>query len=45
MRLERGRGPVTLPGMTQRSLFRYFCTSPEIVRLLVMLYARLPLSR
>jgi hypothetical protein len=29
--------------MTQRSLFRYFKTSPEIIRLAVMLYDRYPL--
>lgn len=31
--------------MTQRSLFRYFKTSPEIVRLAVMLYFRFPQYR
>lgn len=30
--------------MTQRSPFRYFKTSPEIIRLAVMLYVRCPLS-
>jgi putative transposase len=30
--------------MTQRSPFRYFTTSPEIIRLEVMLYIRFPLS-
>ncbi len=30
--------------MTQRSPFRYFKTSPEIVRLAVIIYVRLPLS-
>jgi putative transposase len=30
--------------MTQRSPFRYFRTSPEIIRLAVMLYIRFPLS-
>ena len=30
--------------MTKRSLFRYFKTSPEIIRLAVMLYVRFPLS-
>ena len=44
MQLERGRGPATLPGMTQRSPFRYFRTSPEIIRLAVMMYVRFPLS-
>jgi putative transposase len=29
--------------MTKRSPFRYFRTSPEIIRLTVMLYARFPL--
>jgi putative transposase len=28
--------------MTQRSPFRYFKTSPEIIRLAVMLYVRYP---
>jgi hypothetical protein len=30
--------------MTQRSPFRYFKTSPEIIRLAVMMYIRFPLS-
>ena len=30
--------------MTQRSPFRYFKTSPEVIRLAVMLYIRFPLS-
>ena len=30
--------------MTKRSLFKYFKTSPEIIRLAVMLYVRFPLS-
>jgi putative transposase len=30
--------------MTQRSPFRYFKTSPEVIRLTVMLYVRFPLS-
>ncbi len=30
--------------MTRRSPFRYFRTSPEIIRLAVMLYVRFPLS-
>ena len=30
--------------MTQRSPFRYFRTSPEIIRLAVMMYVRYPLS-
>lgn len=31
--------------MTKRSPFRYFKTSPEIIRLAVMMYMRFPLSR
>ena len=30
--------------MTKRSTFRYFKTSPEIIRLAVMMYIRFPLS-
>jgi len=30
--------------MTKRSPFHYFKTSPEIIRLAVILYARFPLS-
>ena len=30
--------------MTEHSPFRYFKTSPEIIRLAVMLYIRYPLS-
>ena len=30
--------------MTQRNPFRYFKTSPEIIRLAVMMYIRFPLS-
>jgi putative transposase len=30
--------------MTKRSPFRYFKTSPEIIRLAVMIYVRFPLS-
>ena len=30
--------------MTKRSLFKYFKTSPEIIRLAVVLYVRFPLS-
>jgi len=30
--------------MTKRSLFRYFKTSPEVIRLAVMMYVRFPLS-
>jgi putative transposase len=31
--------------MTKRSPFKYFKTSPEIIRLSVMLYVRFPLSK
>ncbi len=44
MGLERGRGPTTLSVMTQRSPFRYVRTSAEIIRLVVMLHGRFPLS-
>lgn len=30
--------------MTKRSPFKYFKTSPEIIRLAVMLYVRVPVS-
>ena len=30
--------------MTKRSPFRYFRTSPEVIRLAVMMYVRFPLS-
>ena len=30
--------------MSKRSPFRYFKTSPEVIRLAVMLYVRFPLS-
>jgi putative transposase len=30
--------------MTKRSPFRYFRTSPEVIRLTVMMYVRFPLS-
>ena len=30
--------------MTKRSPFRYFKTSPEVIRLAVMMYIRFPLS-
>jgi putative transposase len=30
--------------MTRRSPFRYFRTSPEVIRLAVMMYVRFPLS-
>ena len=43
-RLEPGRGAATLQGMTRRSPFRYFRSSPEVIRLAVMMYVRFPLS-
>ena len=30
--------------MTQSNMFRYFKTSPEVIRLAVMMYVRFPLS-
>ncbi len=36
--------PPTHPVITQPSPFRYFKTSPEVIRLAVMLYVRFPLS-
>ena len=42
--LEAGRAVALLRGMTKRSPFRYFKTSPEIIRLAVMMYIRFPLS-
>src|SRR4028119_2310251 len=44
MQLEQGRASAALFRMTQRSPFRYFRTSPEIIRLAVMMYVRFPLS-
>ena len=44
MRLERGRCPATLTGMTQRSPFRSFRTGPEVIRLAVIMSVRFPLS-
>jgi putative transposase len=42
--LEQGGAVAEPREMTQRSPFRYFKTSPEIIRLTVMLYVRYPLS-
>ena len=42
--MRKGRAPNELAGIFKRSPFRYFKTSPEIIRLLVMLYIRFPLS-
>lgn len=44
MGLEAGRAAGQASDMIQRRPFRYFRTSPEIIRLAVMLYARFPLS-
>jgi hypothetical protein len=43
--VEAGRVSNWRRGMTKRSPFRYFKTSPEIIRLAVMMYVRFPLSR
>lgn len=32
----------SLPGMSNPRIFRYFKTSPEIIRLAVMMYVRYP---
>jgi len=42
--LEAGRATLQPRLMTKHSPFRYFKTSPEIIRLAVMLYVRFPLS-
>jgi putative transposase len=42
--LSQPGGAFSLSDMTQRSPFRYFKTSPEVIRLAVMLYVRFPLS-
>ena len=41
--MRRQGGFVTSP-MTKKSPLRYFRTSPEIIRLAVMMYIRFPLS-
>jgi len=43
-RLEAGQGARSPLPMTKRSPFKYFKTSPEIIRLAVMLYVRFTLS-
>jgi putative transposase len=43
-RLEAGKGAGQRLAMTKRSPFRYFETSPEVIRLAVMMYIRFPLS-
>ena len=42
--LEAGCRPPYPRSMSRRSPFRYFKTSPEIIRLAVMMYVRFPLS-
>jgi hypothetical protein len=42
--LETGRALIYRSAMTKRAPFRYFKTSPEIIRLAVMMYVRFPLS-
>jgi putative transposase len=44
MLFERGRGSPDLPRTTHPSPFRYYRTSPEIIRLVVMHYVRFRLS-
>lgn len=44
-RHEAGQGACQRPRMTKRSPVEYVKTSPEIIRLAVMLYARFPLLR
>ncbi len=42
--VESGRADKLLFGMIKHSAFRYIKTSPDIIRLAVMLYLRFPLS-
>lgn len=42
--LEARMAPIQPGNMPRHSPFRYFKTSPEIIRLAVMMYGRLPLS-
>ena len=42
--LEAGRATLQPRLMTKHSPFRYFKASPEVIRLAVTLYVRLPLS-
>jgi hypothetical protein len=42
--LEAGRASNSRRGKPKRFPFRYFKTSPEIIRLAVMMYVRFPLS-
>jgi hypothetical protein len=43
-RLALGAPADSFPCMTNPRIFRYFKTSPEIIRLAVMMYVRYPLS-
>lgn len=42
--VEPDRAPEWIPWRTKRSPFRYFKTSPEIIRLAFMMYVRFPFS-
>jgi putative transposase len=42
--VEAGRVSNWRRGMIKRSPFRYFKTSPEVIRLAAMMYVRIPLS-
>jgi transposase-like protein len=44
LHLRRAGRPACVAGRQKRSPFRYFKTSPAIIRLAVMLYIRFPLS-
>jgi putative transposase len=43
-RVAAGAGAIMLDGMRHSRIFRYFKTSPEVIRLAVMMYVRYPLS-
>ncbi len=40
----RGRGEAHVPSAQASSPFRYFNSSPEVIRLVVLMYVRFPLS-
>ncbi|CUH46529.1 hypothetical protein RUA4292_00695 [Ruegeria atlantica] len=42
--IEAGSASTSRRRITKRSPFRYFKTSPEIIRLAVMMYVQFPLS-
>ena len=42
--LKCASGTPSVTGMTKRDPFKYFKTSPELIRLAVMMYVRYPLS-